>query len=204
MFFIRDCIANLSCRLTHLPGVLFRQCLTLYLCLMNTGMGPALSSSLLLLSAFGNHVTANGSPQTLSTPNAQEHVKDFLPVRSTSGVNLRSTLCGANCNNSSCLCFLTTVQGPVPQMQTSVLGPSGLCQTPTSTASPRLQSQSTTCWSSISFCCLLICFPLCICLGFYREKGILSHQLSHPSPWPTDTHESAHECISTRKKLLDP
>lgn len=75
-------------------------------------------------------------------------------------------------------------------------------------------SHSRTCWSSISFCCPLICFPLCIYLGFYREKGILSQQLSQPPPWPM-THmttmdtirwvtESAHVCISTRKKLLIP
>lgn len=66
--------------------------------------------------------------------------KDFLPVRCFKSEPFpASTLCGANCNNSSCLCFLTTIQDSVLWVHTSPLGPPGLCQTPTSTASPRFQ-----------------------------------------------------------------
>lgn len=31
-------------------------------------------------------------------------------------------------------------------------------------------------------------------LGFYREKGVLSQQLSHPPPWPTDAHANSLMC----------
>lgn len=52
MFFISDCMANLSFQLKYLPGVLFRQCLTQFLCFMNTGLGLTLCSVYPLLCSF--------------------------------------------------------------------------------------------------------------------------------------------------------